>query len=113
MEPLDLRISELIKNSELSYGEIARQCGVDRAAVSRWVKTGKITTQNFAKLCITLKLDANDVLFGKEYEDFKNLHRSKGVRSSQKELIERILLVKESNDEILILINTLLEKADF
>lgn len=110
MEPLDLRISELIKNSDLSYGEIARQCSVDRAAVSRWGKTGKMTTENFAKLCIILNLDANEVLFGEQYESYKQFKSSKGIRLIQQELIEKILSEKESNDDFLNLLNKLLER---
>ncbi|WP_138956505.1 helix-turn-helix domain-containing protein [Vibrio ichthyoenteri] len=56
------KIKSVIIRSDLDYTEIAKRCGVERSAVGKWAKTGKISLQNFAKLCSVFNLDPNEIL---------------------------------------------------
>ncbi len=55
---IDSRIHELLKTyvaaSGLSNSELARRCGVDRATVGRWLKSGNISRNNLVNLCAVL-----------------------------------------------------------
>ena len=109
MTPLELRISEAVTSSKLTYTEIARRANVERTAVGKWAKTGKITVNNFVKLCQVIDIDPMSVLFGKEYEEFSS-QNLQGVRNSQRLLIEKILELDSNDDDSLTLLYQLLIK---
>lgn len=64
MSPIEKRISDIVKNSDLSHSEIARRTGTSRSAVGRWEKDGKISVENLPKICSVLGIDTQYVLFG-------------------------------------------------
>lgn len=64
MSPIEKRISDIVKNSDLSHSEIARRTGISRSAVGRWEKDGKISVDNLPKLCSVLGVDIQYVIFG-------------------------------------------------
>ncbi|CAH1525864.1 conserved hypothetical protein [Vibrio owensii] len=109
MTPLELRISEAVSSSKLTHTEIAKRSNVDRTAVGKWARTGKITVNNFVKLCQAIEVDPLEILFGREYEEFAT-QKLQGVRSSQKLLIEKILELDSSDDEVLSLLHQVLVK---
>ncbi len=100
MTPLELRISDVVKSSELTYTEIAHRTGVERTAVGKWAKTGKITVNNFTKLCTVLNVNPMNVLFGLEYEDVSTV-ALQGVTKNQKSVIEKVLMFSKNDDDIL------------
>ncbi|WP_390240628.1 hypothetical protein [Vibrio sp. R78045] len=108
MTPLELRISEAVTSSTLTYAEIARQANVERTAVGKWAKTGKITINNFVKLCQVVDIDPMDILFGEKYQEFssKNL---KGVSNSQRLLIDKILEIDRDDDSLALLYQLLVK----
>jgi transcriptional regulator with XRE-family HTH domain len=72
MSPTEKRISEIIKDSGLTYSELARRVNVERSAVGKWVKTGKMSIDNFASLCSELSIDPNYLLYGLESKNYPN-----------------------------------------
>ena len=109
MTPLELRISEAVTSSGLTYTEIARRANVERTAVGKWARTGKITVNNFVKLCQAIDLDPVTILFGDAYEEFSS-NQLQGIRNSQRLLIEKILELDSREDEALTLIYQVLMK---
>ncbi|MDI5833662.1 helix-turn-helix domain-containing protein [Shewanella xiamenensis] len=82
MTPIERRISYTVENCGLSNTELARKIGVERTTVSKWLKTGKISIENFAGLCIALNIDPrfflfgdlqNDLLDSEQVDEFKEL----------------------------------------
>ncbi|ANS88171.1 helix-turn-helix transcriptional regulator (plasmid) [Vibrio scophthalmi] len=100
MTPLELRISDAIRSSGLTYTEIARRTDVERTAVGKWAKTGKITVNNFVKLCSAINVSPMNVLFGLEYEEVSSV-ALQGVSQNQKLLIEKILTFSKDDDDFL------------
>ena len=63
LEQIQARLAETIKQSGLSQTAIAKQIGVCQQAVSAYVKGIKMPAlDTFAKLCVVLDLDANEIL---------------------------------------------------
>ncbi|NRD34605.1 helix-turn-helix transcriptional regulator [Shewanella sp. DC2-4] len=69
MTPIERRISYTVENCGMSNTELARKIGVERTTVSKWLKTGKISIENFASLCVTLNVDPRYFLFGNLQEN--------------------------------------------
>ena len=109
MTPLELRISEAVRSSELTYTEIARRTNVERTAVGKWAKTGKITVNNFVKLCDSIEVEPLSVLFGNEYEEFSTVGLQ-GVRHAQRLLIDKILEFTKEEDDVLLSLNNILQR---
>ena len=73
MSPIEKRVSELVKNSDISHSEIARRIGVSRSAVGRWERDGKISIDNLVKLCSILSVEVQYVLLGGASENILSL----------------------------------------
>ncbi|MGR5465257.1 helix-turn-helix domain-containing protein [Photobacterium damselae] len=96
---LDNKIKKIIINSGLDYADIARKCGVERSTVGKWAKNGKISLQNFSRLCEIMNLDAEDIL---------NLKRKPKTPSEKVELLNKKMCELSIDDPRIELINMLL-----
>ena len=63
MTPTEKRISNAIKNSGLSNTELAKKVNVERTSISKWIKTGRISVENLASLCLVLNIDPKYFMF--------------------------------------------------
>ncbi|MDE7079433.1 MAG: helix-turn-helix transcriptional regulator [Clostridia bacterium] len=63
MEQIKSKLAQAVEQSEKTKSEIAAQIGVKESALLRYVYGNtKPSLKTFAKLCIALDLDANDIL---------------------------------------------------
>ena len=71
LEKIQKNITDAIKYSGMTQGELAKRIGVQRPQISKYIH-GVImpSYETFAKLCAVLDLDANEILC---VDDFKNL----------------------------------------
>jgi transcriptional regulator with XRE-family HTH domain len=96
MTSIELRVSEAVKNSHLTYSEIARQTGAESSAVSKWAKTGKISVIYLAKLCTALSINPSLILYGEVIEDSFDDH-NRELFSLQRKAIYKIRHLKKEH----------------
>ena len=69
LEQIRQRITETIKQSELTQTELARRLGVGQQTISEYIRGKSMPAlDTFAKLCAILDVDANDILCINEYK---------------------------------------------
>ncbi|WP_419208197.1 helix-turn-helix domain-containing protein (plasmid) [Photobacterium leiognathi subsp. mandapamensis] len=105
MTSIELRVAEAVKNSHLTYSEIARQTGAESSAVSKWAKTGKISVNYLAKLCLVLEIDPRYFLYNNHEVIFKGRVLINDfdriidvVNKSQERLLNELKEIKDLSD---------------
>lgn len=69
LEQIRQRITETIKQSELTQTELARRLGVGQQTISEYIRGKSMPAlDTFANLCAILDVDANDILCINEYK---------------------------------------------
>ena len=69
LEQIRQRITETIKQSELTQTELARRLGVGQQTISEYIRGKSMPAlDTFATLCAILDVDANDILCINEYK---------------------------------------------
>ena len=69
LEQIRQRITETIKQSELTQTELAPRLGVGQQTISEYIRGKSMPAlDTFANLCAILDVDANDILCINEYK---------------------------------------------
>lgn len=63
LEKIRIKLQEAIKHSGLSQTALAKQIGIGQQTISEYLRGKSMPAlDTFAKLCIALDLDANEIL---------------------------------------------------
>ncbi|GEK15364.1 helix-turn-helix domain-containing protein [Aliivibrio fischeri] len=90
--------------SGLSNSELARRCGVDRATVGRWLKSGNISRNNLVNLCSVLGISEGIFFKSIELPDSDTPY----FTEKKKIVITKIKLLHENDSTLLDIVDKLL-----
>ncbi|MCE7732614.1 MULTISPECIES: helix-turn-helix domain-containing protein [Vibrio harveyi group] len=103
-ELIHKQLKSYVSASGFSNSEIARRCGVDRATVGRWLKTGNISRNNLIKLCHVLGV--SEAVF---LEDVSfSTGGSHQFHEKKKAIIDKVVLLPEDKSYLLDAVDKLL-----